>query len=262
MSIIRTLPAQFLNIDLRSTAEIEQEIIDELDFHIAMRTEEGLRTGLAPEAARESALARFGDFAAIHQRCRRALLGERIMWQRFQIGLSIVLLLAVGWLAFQLYASQQQNAEALANLQWSVKALSINPTEAQTMSAGPSTPQEDQTADWRLERPVVIETQPKNGDQEVDAASTEIRVKFNKPMADQSWSWVQISKSSFPETMGDIHYDIDSKTCVMPVKLEPGRKYIIWINSANFQDFKDGEGRPAEPYLLKFATAPVKTVQQ
>ncbi len=82
----------------------------------------------------------------------------------------------------------------------------------------------------------------------------EIRVTFNKPMADQSWSWVQLSNDSFPESTGEIHYMEDEKTCVMPVKLEPGKKYIIWLNSANYHNFKDSDGRPAEPYLLTFTT--------
>src|SRR5215475_7048788 len=95
MSDIRTLPAQLLHIDPRSIPEIEQEIVDELNFHIAMRTADNVRVGMSAEAAHESALTQFGDFTAIHQKCRHELLGERIMWQRLQMLLTVALLAAV-----------------------------------------------------------------------------------------------------------------------------------------------------------------------
>jgi len=36
--------------------------------------------------------------------------------------------------------------------------------------------------------------------------------------------------------------------------LEPGRTYAFWLNSENFKNFKDAEGRPSVPYLLIFET--------
>jgi hypothetical protein len=38
---------------------------------------------------------------------------------------------------------------------------------------------------------------------------------------------------------------------VLPVKLEPGRTYALWLNSGNF---KDSGGQRAVPYLLVFET--------
>ena len=101
---------------------------------------------------------------------------------------------------------------------------------------------------------MVVATFPESGATAVDPALADVRVTFSKAMADQSWSWVQLSKEAFPESAGDVHYVDDGTTCVMPVKLQPGKKYIIWFNSANYQNFKDTEGRPAEPYLLTFTT--------
>lgn len=40
----------------------------------------------------------------------------------------------------------------------------------------------------------------------------------------------------------------------MKVKLEPDKTYAYWLNSENFKNFKDTEGRPAVPYLLVFHT--------
>ena len=44
------------------------------------------------------------------------------------------------------------------------------------------------------------------------------------------------------------------RTCVLPVKLEPGKTYAIWLNSQKFGNFKDTDGRSAVPYLLVFRT--------
>jgi hypothetical protein len=65
-----------------------------------------------------------------------------------------------------------------------------------------------------------------------------------------------LSDDTFPKTVGEkpIHYEKDKRTCVLKVKLEPGKTYAIWVNSDNFKNFKDADGRPAVPYLLVFKT--------
>ena len=103
--------------------------------------------------------------------------------------------------------------------------------------------------------PVVVRSVPQAGDTQVDAAkTTEIRVTFSKEMADQSWSWSQISKESYPEITGKPHYDADKRTCILPVKLKPGKTYVIWLNPVKFQGFRDAEGNPSVFYPLVFET--------
>ena len=104
--------------------------------------------------------------------------------------------------------------------------------------------------------PKVIATNPKSGDAGVDPSLSKITVTFNKPMLDKSWSWSYEDKDSFPATAGQPSYTNDGKTCVLPVKLEPGKRYVIWINTAKFKNFKDRSGIPVEPYRLEFATRP------
>jgi hypothetical protein len=103
--------------------------------------------------------------------------------------------------------------------------------------------------------PVVVRTTPQSGDTQVDAAAVkEIRVTYSKDMTDGSWSWSQISDETFPKIDGKPHYAPDKRTCVLPVKLEPGRTYALWLNSGKFGNFKDTEGHSAVPYLLVFET--------
>ncbi len=102
--------------------------------------------------------------------------------------------------------------------------------------------------------PVVVKTVPEAGAAEVDPKLTEIKVTFSKDMKDGSWSWAMLSKESFPTMGGEPKYLADKRTCALPVKLEPGKTYAIWVNSEKFDNFKDSGGRPAVPYLLVFKT--------
>ena len=102
--------------------------------------------------------------------------------------------------------------------------------------------------------PVVVKTLPQAGDTKVDPSTAEISVTFSKKMRDGSWSWSQMSGDSFPKTTGKPHYLADGRTCVLPVELEPGKTYVIWLNSQKFSGFKDARGNSAIPYLLVFRT--------
>ena len=95
---------------------------------------------------------------------------------------------------------------------------------------------------------------PQAGASDVDPGLKTIKVTFSKDMADGSWSWVQLSDESFPKVDGKPYYEKDKQTCVLPVKLEPGKSYALWLNSDTFDNFKDTDGRAAVPYLLVFET--------
>ncbi len=102
--------------------------------------------------------------------------------------------------------------------------------------------------------PVVVKTVPEAGTDEVDPKLAAIEVTFSKEMKDESWSWGTHSKESFPTGDGKPRYLANKRTCVLPVKLEPGKTYAIWVNSVKFGNFKDADGRSAVPYLLVFKT--------
>jgi RNA polymerase sigma-70 factor (ECF subfamily) len=73
-------------------------------------------------------------------------------------------------------------------------------------------------------------------------------------MQDGTWSWSTASRQTFPPTTGKPKYLFDHRTCVLPVKLERGRTYAIWLNTQRFQNFKGANDRSAVPYLLVFKT--------
>jgi hypothetical protein len=100
--------------------------------------------------------------------------------------------------------------------------------------------------------PSVIKTVPECGNTKVDAtATTQIRVTFSKDMMDGSWSWSQISDETFPQIIGKPRYWDDKKTCVVNVKLQAKKTYVIWLNSQRFGNFKDADGKSAVPYRCR-----------
>lgn len=107
--------------------------------------------------------------------------------------------------------------------------------------------------------PVVVKTIPVAGSVGVDPGLAELQVTFSKPMQDGSWSWSTWGESTFPETTGKPHYLEDGRTCVLPVKLQPGKFYATWLNSYRFHGFQDTNHEPAAPYLLSFETAGAPT---
>lgn len=102
--------------------------------------------------------------------------------------------------------------------------------------------------------PVVVRTVPEAGANDVAPGDVEIRVTFSKAMKDQTWSWTTAWQNSDAKALGKPRYESDQKTCVLKVKLEPGRTYGYWINSQKFTNFKDTQGHAAVPYLLTFRT--------
>ena len=105
--------------------------------------------------------------------------------------------------------------------------------------------------------PVVVATVPQAGAIDVDAAvTTELKVTFSKPMEPGNFSWVRFGKDTFPETAGKPHFLDDHRTCVLPVKLQPGHPYVIWLNKPPYNSFMDSDGQRAVPYLLVFETKP------
>jgi hypothetical protein len=114
----------------------------------------------------------------------------------------------------------------------------------------------DQGVSLATAPPVVVKAVPESGSDGVDSAITEIQVTYSKEMADGSWSWSTWGQNTFPQVTGKPHYLADKKTCVMPVHLEAGKMYAIWLNSDKFHGFQDAGGIAAVPYLLVFQTKP------
>jgi RNA polymerase sigma-70 factor (ECF subfamily) len=103
--------------------------------------------------------------------------------------------------------------------------------------------------------PSVIKTVPQAGDTNVDPSLKEISVTFSKEMmTNDQWSFLHYTLETFPQIDKNNIRFLDKRTCVLPVKLKPGKTYVIRINSQQYNYFMDKNGNSAVPYLLVFET--------
>jgi hypothetical protein len=105
--------------------------------------------------------------------------------------------------------------------------------------------------------PRVTELSPPDGAESVDPSTTVLRARFDRPM-EASWSWVS-EGASFPQTTGEAYFESDGLTAALPVKLEPGRAYVVWLNSDEYRLFRDHAGIPAPPLRWTFRTRAAAT---
>jgi RNA polymerase sigma-70 factor (ECF subfamily) len=131
---------------------------------------------------------------------------------------------------------------------------SAETTPAANAAPRETTPAADVAPRPAPDAPHVIALEPPNGATQVDAASvTVLRATFDRPM-EGSWSWVR-EGGDFPETTGSAYFEEDGRTAALPVRLEPGRTYVVWLNSSRYQLFRDASGTPAPPLRWSFSTA-------
>jgi len=154
------------------------------------------------------------------------------------------------------HVSMYADGHSFAALYFGNKQEAAEEREANWITNSSSTSAKTSTLALNDQPPVVVETFPVSGAREVAPGETEIRVRFSKEMTDGSWSWSTAWENSTPAFIGQPHYEPDARTCIVKARLEPDKTYAFWLNSENFHNFKDADGRPAVPYLLIFHTKP------
>jgi hypothetical protein len=105
-----------------------------------------------------------------------------------------------------------------------------------------------------LQPPKVVEVTPANGSRDVPPGTTELVVAFDRDMKDESSSWMG-GDGTFPEVTERPYRRDDGVTYVLPVKLEPGQEYIVWLNDEWNINFQSTAGVPVVPTRYTFATA-------
>jgi hypothetical protein len=112
--------------------------------------------------------------------------------------------------------------------------------------------EKDQTA-LAAKRPRIISMVPANGEEDVDPELSEIRVTFDRPMQDGSWSLVG-GGPHFPELSGRPHYDSERRTWTVSVRLKPEWEYEFYVNRGQFNSFRSNEGVPLDSVRVVFKT--------
>jgi hypothetical protein len=101
--------------------------------------------------------------------------------------------------------------------------------------------------------PRVVSVTPADGATDVDPALSEIRVVFDRPMRDKSWSLAG-DQPELPEVVGQPAYDAARTTWSVPIRLQPERSYRFMLNSDRFQNFQSADGVRLEPVQVRFRT--------
>ena len=101
--------------------------------------------------------------------------------------------------------------------------------------------------------PRIVATIPTVGAKDVDPAASEIVVTFDRDMA-RGFSWTGGGSNYPPIIEGQRPHWRDSRTAVLPVKLEEGHYYRVGINSKSHQNFRSAAGTPALPSAIYFTT--------
>lgn len=99
--------------------------------------------------------------------------------------------------------------------------------------------------------PQVVATRPANG-AIVPAGPVTISVTFDQPMRAGSYSFVQVSPSTYPDCSRTPALSADRRTYSLSCRVTPDRSYELWFNRGRFQHFVGENGVAAAPYQLRF----------
>ena len=107
----------------------------------------------------------------------------------------------------------------------------------------------------KTQLPKIVKLSPANGAKDVSPKLKELRVTFDVPMGG-GFSWCG-DGPQFPKFQEGKRpfWTEGGKTCVLPVKLEPGVEYEIWLNSESHKNFQTAGGVPLEPVHYTFKTS-------
>jgi len=99
--------------------------------------------------------------------------------------------------------------------------------------------------------PMIVSTSPAVGQKDVDPATRELTVTFDKDMG-KGFSWTG-GGEVFPKTTARPFWRTP-QTCVLPVQLEAGRFYRVGFNSTSHRNFRATNGQALPPSVLYFTT--------
>lgn len=109
-------------------------------------------------------------------------------------------------------------------------------------------------ADDNLIPPAVVSSSPVSGSVDVSSDLETIKVTFSADMDTNAVSWCYEKKEDFPELAGKQYEWFDARTCVLHVKLEQNKQYVVWVNLGKYQNFRGVNGRPCPDYPIVFKT--------
>lgn len=102
------------------------------------------------------------------------------------------------------------------------------------------------------EAPRVVATTPAAGETIAPGPFT-LSVTYDRPMAERSFSFVQVSTESYPQCARTPFQSRDRRTFKLRCVARSGGRYEVWFNRGRFANFRSADGVPAKPHRLHFS---------
>jgi hypothetical protein len=105
--------------------------------------------------------------------------------------------------------------------------------------------------------PKIVKMFPENGAKNVDPNISQVYLTFDIPMGDgRAWASNNADGTALDhdEESGGVFWTADQLTCVAPVKLQPNKKYVVYLNIRPFIGFASVAGVPSEGLTYSFET--------
>lgn len=141
-SVLTNIRDLFDPPDPRSEHEIDDDLDAEFAFHIEQLEAELIEQGVPPEHSSELARARFGNQEKLKRRCKAIAMKERIMLQRINTVLMVIVMLAVVGVSIQVYVTQRHNTLALLDITSQIATMRIE-ADAEARQAAAAEPARD-----------------------------------------------------------------------------------------------------------------------
>ena len=103
------------------------------------------------------------------------------------------------------------------------------------------------------EAPRVVATKPAMGEVIAPGPFT-LSVAYDRPMAERSFSFVQVAADRYPQCARTPVQSADGRTFTLRCTARSGSRYEVWFNRGRFSNFRSPDGVPAKPYRLQFST--------
>lgn len=102
----------------------------------------------------------------------------------------------------------------------------------------------------------VVSTYPANG-AKIAAGPYKLVVRFDRPMAPDSFSFVQVDRNSYPDCNSKPEQSVDGYSYSMNCMARAGKRHEIWFNRKPYMNFRSkAEGKPSMPFRLRFSVKP------
>lgn len=99
--------------------------------------------------------------------------------------------------------------------------------------------------------PRVVATVPADGST-IAAGPFDLTVRFDRPMRKGGYSFVQVSRETFPDCAPNARISADGMSYTMRCEAVAGRAYEVWFNRPPYMNFKSLDGVSAQPHRIRF----------